>query len=296
MTFQWYHETAAIPGATNLILSLSNVQTQDGGGYTLMVSNSLGYAVSQRGEVNVLSSPVLETISSSSIVAPGAGFCLHAAAFGAEPLTLQWQLNGVNLTDDGNITGANSPTLCVSSAAFDASGVYTLVLSNSYGCITSVVAQVSVSTVLGWGDNSAGQLNVPIGVKDVRQISAGGEHNLLLQGDGTVLAWGGNDYGQAYVPAPATNIVAVAAGDRHSLALGRDGRLMFWGDNSQGQGNIPLFSSMPVAIAAGANHNLALHSDATVVAWGANTYGQTNVPVSATNVMRLRPAESRAWV
>jgi|GEM_PF-3023754 len=41
-TFQWFHQDASIPGATNSAYSLANVQAGDGGSYSVVVSNPAG--------------------------------------------------------------------------------------------------------------------------------------------------------------------------------------------------------------------------------------------------------------
>ena len=114
-------------------------------------------------------------------------------------------MNGTDLAEGGRITGVNSSVLCLSAATGEDSGSYTLVVSNAYGCVTGLVAQLSVSPILAWGDDSAGQLDVPIGTTDVVAIAAGGDHSLALRSDGTVVAWGDNSSGQNNVPqSPAT--------------------------------------------------------------------------------------------
>ena len=95
-------------------------------------------------------------------------------------------------------------------------------------------------------------------------------YSLALKADGTVVGWGDNSYGQTNIPAGLTNVVAIAAGDYHSLALKADGTVVGWGDNSYGQTNIPAGLTNVVAIAAGGYHSLALKADGTVVGWGDN--------------------------
>jgi alpha-tubulin suppressor-like RCC1 family protein len=56
------------------------------------------------------------------------------------------------------------------------------------------------STVVGWGDNGAGQTTVPTGLKNVVAISAGYAHSAALLKDGTVVVWGDNSAAQATVP------------------------------------------------------------------------------------------------
>ena len=89
-------------------------------------------------------------------------------------------------------------------------------------------------------------------------IAAGGNHSLALRQDGTVVAWGDNSAGQTNVPPDLAEIVAISGGGVHSLALKSNGSPAAWGDNSQGQTNVPASLTNVVAIAAGGYHNLAL--------------------------------------
>jgi alpha-tubulin suppressor-like RCC1 family protein len=147
-------------------------------------------------------------------------------------------------------------------------------------------------TVLGWGDNSYGETNVPASATNVMAISAGGADSLALKADGTVLGWGQNLYGQTNVPASATNVVAIAAGDWHNLALRADGTVIGWGENEYGQTNVPALATNVVAIAAGQLHSLALKADGTVIGWGYNGDGEITIPASATNVVAIATADN----
>jgi alpha-tubulin suppressor-like RCC1 family protein len=144
----------------------------------------------------------------------------------------------------------------------------------------------------------------------VRQVSAGGHHNLVLLADETVKAWGWNGSGQLGdgttasrrsrpVTLPGlTDVTHVDAGDWHSMALLEDGTIRIWGDNQFGQlGDgtttsrltptaVPDLTAV-TAIAVGGflgndgrgdpvsyAHSLALLADGTVRAWGSNNDGQ----------------------
>jgi alpha-tubulin suppressor-like RCC1 family protein len=144
-----------------------------------------------------------------------------------------------------------------------------------------------VSTVACWGDNTSNKATVPIGLSAGYQaIAAGGNHSLALKTNGIVVGWGDNSYGQISVPT-LTDVTAIAAGYYHSLALRSNGTVVTWGDNSFGQTNTPPGLSNVVSISAGAYHNLALKDDGTVVAWGNNADGETDVPPSVTNAVQI---------
>src|SRR5262245_11626288 len=84
----------------------------------------------------------------------------------------------------------------------------------------------------GWG-NLPGL--TPIGLDNVIAIAGGKYHAVALKADGTVVAWGDNEFGQLDVPAGLTDVIAIAAGDDHSLALKSDGTVVAWGHNDVGE-------------------------------------------------------------
>ena len=144
--------------------------------------------------------------------------------------------------------------------------------------------------VIGWGYNGYGQVSIPARLSNVVRIAAGYYHSLALKSDGTVVAWGYGADGETNVPADLANVVSIAGGYYHSLALRADGTVVAWGSNGSGQTQVPAGLSNVVAIAAGSDHSMALKGDGTVVVWGDNFYGQTNVPAGLANVVDLAGA------
>lgn len=133
------------------------------------------------------------------------------------------------------------------------------------------LALTADGTVVAWGANFAGQLNVPTGLSHVVAISAGGFHNLALKADGTVVGWGGENQsafpcGAETPPAGLTGVIAISAGSFFSLALKANGTVVGWGCNL-GK-DVPSGLTGVIAISAGKNHSLALKADGTVVGWG----------------------------
>jgi len=139
-------------------------------------------------------------------------------------------------------------------------------------------------TLIGWGSNTSGQVNIPSEATNIVTIAAGDHHSLAVRADGVVLSWGDNAYGETIVPASASNVIAVAASNNDSLALRSDGVVLQWGKNDY---PVPDEATNVVAIAAGPSHKLALCGDGSVVAWGSNTIGQTDVPLAATNIVAI---------
>jgi len=148
----------------------------------------------------------------------------------------------------------------------------------------------------GWGDDTLGQIDLPIGSNFVA-IACGRLHSLALRSDGTVEAFGDDFYGQVDMPTNLPNVIAISAGFFHSLALTPEGKVIAWGlsandtsigtDPNYGQTRIPGSLSNVVEISAGGWHSLALKADGTVQGWGRNDDGQADVPANLTNVTAI---------
>ncbi|MDB6123977.1 MAG: large protein [Pedosphaera sp.] len=92
----------------------------------------------------VADAPSIVTQPASVTNAPGATVTFTVAVSGSAPFTYQWKKNGTNLTNVGNISGANTATLQVSSVALSDSGNYSVVVSNDLNSATSANAALSV--------------------------------------------------------------------------------------------------------------------------------------------------------
>lgn len=246
--YQWRLNGADLPGVTGPSLSLTAFEFEDGGVYSVVMSNASGVAESPGALIAPCPVAVWGTgpatnlpVSLSNAVAVAAGQA-HALALKADGTVVAW--------------GASNVQKWVVPP-----GIY---VNAAYG-----------------------QLDVPFGLTGVVAVAAGSFHNLALKSDGTLAAWGLNDAGQASVPAAATNVVAIAAGYAHSLALRADGSVLAWGTNQYGLTNVPATAVNVVAIAAGNSHCLALRADGVPVAWGSSASGATTVPASATDLVSV---------
>ncbi|MCX8480409.1 MAG: hypothetical protein ORN58_00660 [Sediminibacterium sp.] len=160
-------------------------------------------------------------------------------------------------------------------------------LSDSVLLVRFAANYIDSVEIIGWGDNTNGQTNIPKDLNNLVQIATGGYHGLALKADGTVVAWGNNDNGQTIIPTGLNNVVQIAGGDRFSLALKGDGTVVGWGSNIINQINIPTGLKNVVQIAGGESHSLALKADGTVVGWGKNDFGQINIPADLKNVVQI---------
>ena len=83
--------------------------------------------------------PAIAPLQASQVYA-GRTARFRALAAGLLPMTYQWQKNGVNLADGGNISGATTPTLTITSVSAGDAATYSLVASNANGMATNSAA------------------------------------------------------------------------------------------------------------------------------------------------------------
>lgn len=149
----------------------------------LTVTNAAGPA-SSYVSLNVVSGPPqLVTDVNNPFGAQLGGTATNSvSAVGSYPLYYQWQYNGANLTDNGRITGSQSPALSVANAQLADEGAYQVVISNAFGAITSSVAGFLVYNSQPLGFNGNGQGWTVNNVVNVSSIAA--TNGLLTLTDG----------------------------------------------------------------------------------------------------------------
>ncbi len=142
LNYQWQKDGANISGATSSALTLASVTSSSAGSYRAIVSNSAGSATSAAASLTVNSQVVAPTITTqpvSQTVRAGSAVTFSVVATGTAPLSYQWQKNGVN------ISGANGPSLRLSSVSRYDAGTYRVRVRNSAGSVTSAGATLIVS-------------------------------------------------------------------------------------------------------------------------------------------------------
>lgn len=120
-------------------------------------------------------------------------------------------------------------------------------------------------TVVGYGSNDSGQLNVA-GWNNVVAVSVGKNHSVGLLKDGRVVAAGQDRYGQSSVSL-WEKIIQISAGANHTVGLKANGTVVCTGDNSSGQCEVEGWEEV-VAVSAGETSTAALLKDGTVVVAG----------------------------
>ena len=150
--YQWWFNGAPladggrISGATSNSLTISLSQTNDTGSYWVTASSSSGVVTSAVAVVTVLPQPVVITVHPTNrLVLTGSNTAFTVTAVGIAPPNYLWYSNGAALANGGRISGATSPTLTISSVQTNDSGAaYQVLVTNSYGAVTSQVATLTV--------------------------------------------------------------------------------------------------------------------------------------------------------
>ena len=77
--------------------------------------------------------PQITSQPASQSVYAGDNVVLSVAVVGASPFSYQWQKNGTNLVDGGNLSGATSRVLTLTNVTTNDAGTYSVLVSNPAG-------------------------------------------------------------------------------------------------------------------------------------------------------------------
>jgi hypothetical protein len=89
--------------------------------------------------------PVITGQPSTYSGSSGGNVPLTVTNTGVAPLTYQWRRSGTNITDTGNYTGTTTSNMTINSSQVADSGDYTVIITNTYGSVTSAIATVTIS-------------------------------------------------------------------------------------------------------------------------------------------------------
>jgi hypothetical protein len=151
LAFQWRHNGSAIAGGTDWLLTIPSVQTNQAGGYSVVITNFLGSVTSQVAVLTVLdAAPSITVQPISQTALAGSTVTFTVGASGSLPMFWHWQLN------KNAIPGAINPTLTLPTVTTDESGVYSVIVSNALGKVTSADATLTVQeprSIYVWQDS-----------------------------------------------------------------------------------------------------------------------------------------------
>jgi sugar lactone lactonase YvrE len=127
---------------TNLVVG--GATAADAGQYDVIITNAWGSVTSSVVVLNIAYPPAITNQPVSQTIINGSNAVFSVGAAGTDALGYQWQFNGVNLTDGGNISGSVTPILTLTPAMGANAGGYDAIITNAWGSITSSVAALTI--------------------------------------------------------------------------------------------------------------------------------------------------------
>ncbi len=161
LAYQWYYQnnsttnslvdgpgesgSSTLSGSFTGSLAINNAQPGDTGGYFVIVTNIYGEATSIVAQVAISVNPIEPIVSgpNNETVTAGQTATINASASGNPYPALQWQFNGVNLSDgpgpNGEIyAGSQTPALSITNVQYPGDqGTYSFVATNIAGAVTN---------------------------------------------------------------------------------------------------------------------------------------------------------------
>ncbi len=204
VNYQWRQDGinladgGSISGSATATLRITNVTPADAALYSVIVNNTFNSLESDEAVLEVIYSPphiTMQPLSLTRVAGMTATFSVNA--LGDQPLFYQWQKNGTNLTDSGNISGSSTSTLTLAFLTVADDGNYSVIVSNSVHSVSSDKAALTVVPVAA---PSASMANL-------RYFSGGNDGAFpyagLIQGKddnlyGTTEGGGANFYGSIF--------------------------------------------------------------------------------------------------
>ncbi len=138
LTFQWFKNGVAIPGAASNSLTIQNLKTSDAGVYFCRATGTCNLtATTTASRVSVISKPVLTTQPQARVLTVGDKLTLSVDA--TDWRTIQWTKNSQP------INGATSPTFEIAQVSKADAGYYNAIVRNSCGGASSAIADIVVN-------------------------------------------------------------------------------------------------------------------------------------------------------
>src|SRR5882762_6980219 len=97
MTYQWYKNGVAIPGATSSSYTILTLLGSDAGAYTVKVTNAGGSVMSDTAYLNIPPPPTIISQPQSQTVLVGQSASFLVTASSSLSMSYQWYFNGVSI-------------------------------------------------------------------------------------------------------------------------------------------------------------------------------------------------------
>lgn len=286
--YQWRHQGTNIPFATNHILTLSNIQSNQAGAYSVVISNMVNSITSGSAMLTVWVPPVITTQPTNQSVPLGETAQFSVSVQGTSPFYFQWRKDGTN------IPGATvNPLKIVNAKASDA-GAYSVVVSNVAGMTTSATAQLIVlvpPVIISHPQSQTVQIGASVTFK---VIDSGGIYYQWKKNGINIPGATNSSYSISSVKLEDAGYYSVVVSNAGGSVTSQSalltvvqfpdsgGMIVAWGEISNIWNGYEYVNVIPPGgltnvsrIAAGGFHCLALMKNGKTIGWGDNRYGQS---------------------
>jgi hypothetical protein len=146
LNYRWFFETnTLLDGLTSSNLTLTSAQWTNAGGYSVRVSNIAGAVTSSVAILTILAPPFIAAQPQGQTVILGNAALFSVEATGTAPLNYQWFFQ-----TNTPLPLATNASYAIVNVQSNAAGGYSVVVTNSFGSVTSLVATLVVeSPVIG---------------------------------------------------------------------------------------------------------------------------------------------------
>jgi hypothetical protein len=169
LTYQWFFNVIyPIEGATNTVLTLTNLQPSDSGTYQAEITNPADTVNTHEAVLQVKFPPTITAPPASLVVTQGNTAAFDVSVSGDPPFEYQWFFNETNALAD-----ATNSSLALANVQPVNAGTYRVSVASDVGAVTSVVATLAVLVPPAIVQHPA-NLTVPAGASATFTTSATG--------------------------------------------------------------------------------------------------------------------------
>ncbi|MCX7871680.1 MAG: immunoglobulin domain-containing protein [Verrucomicrobiae bacterium] len=285
--YQWKHQGTNIPYATNYILNLYNIQSNQAGAYTVVASNMINSVTSDSATLTVRVPPIIISQPTNQSIPLGGNAQFGVTVQGTSPFFYQWRKNGTNIGVTVN------PYIILNAQASDA-GYYSVVVTNIAGSTTSAVAQLIVNLPPSIITHPKSQ-TVPVGASvTFTVIDSGGAAYQWRKNGLNITGATNSSYSISSVKSEDAGYYSVIVSNQGGSVTSQSalltvvessntqGMITVWGEISNMWNGYEYVNVLPPGgltnisrVAAGGYHCLALLRNGKTIGWGDNRYGQS---------------------
>lgn len=190
LTYRWRKggvpiSVATNPSAATPTLGLANVQANDAGSFSCLVTNACGSALSTAQPLTVRSPVSITQQPVDAFTCPASAATFSVGVMGTGPVAFVWRKDGAPISVSSNASAATS-TLMLAALGVHDSGTYDCVVSNACNAVTSRAAELVVCPADFNCDGSADFFDYDDFVSCFEGVACPPDHNADFDGDGAV--------------------------------------------------------------------------------------------------------------